>query len=314
MAVDFIGRAVTYDGNSLGAPAYIDAGSEPLSVSCPSASFCAEVSLNSEIRTFDGSSWSTPAEVGQVGVMSASCPSESFCATVGGDNALLYSLVPSNASPPSISGNTTQGQALSEAHGNWANEPTRFGYQWLRCDTSGGNCTAIAGANGPAYGLVAADIGQVIRVEESATNAAGTARAVSAPSAEVHALLSRAWVGRLKIHGMMVKIPLSCMSPGGASCLVSLAIRANRAQRHEALVALRAAKHESTMIIGRRTVSLGADQHKVVRIKLDKAGRRLLEKRHELRATLHATQATGSGTTVILDQKVTFMVPSTQGG
>src|SRR5205085_9230687 len=41
--------------------------------------------------------------------------------------------VPINASPPTISGSTLQGQTLSEAHGTWSNGPTSYGYQWERC-------------------------------------------------------------------------------------------------------------------------------------------------------------------------------------
>jgi hypothetical protein len=75
--------------------------------------------------------------------------------------------------PPSISGNTTQGQTLAESHGLWTNSPTSFSYQWEDCDSRGLNCTAIAGATSAAYTLTGSDVGHTIRVLEAAFNAGG---------------------------------------------------------------------------------------------------------------------------------------------
>src|ERR1017187_3098610 len=60
----------------------IDAG-KPTSVSCASSSFCAAVTSNGNALTYSGSSWSGPAEVGDLAdLTSVSCPSPSFCAAV----------------------------------------------------------------------------------------------------------------------------------------------------------------------------------------------------------------------------------------
>src|SRR5207245_928947 len=61
-----------------------------------------------------------------------------------------------------------------EVHGSWTNEPTSYAFQWLQCDSTGSNCTAIAGATSQTYVLAAADVGHTIKVQETATNAAGT--------------------------------------------------------------------------------------------------------------------------------------------
>jgi hypothetical protein len=93
---------------------------------------------------------------------------------------------PVNNAPPTISGTAQEGQTLTEAHGSWTNAPTGYGHQWQRCDGSGGGCSAVAGANGQTYTLGAADVGATIRVQESASNAAGTGGpASSAPTAVV---------------------------------------------------------------------------------------------------------------------------------
>jgi hypothetical protein len=63
---------------------------------------------------------------------------------------------------------------LTEVRGSWTSHPTSFSQQWERCDGSGNGCSPIGGATSATYVLVAADIGHAIRVQESATNAAGT--------------------------------------------------------------------------------------------------------------------------------------------
>jgi hypothetical protein len=97
--------------------------------------------------------------------------------------------LPSSISPPAISGVATQGQTLTESPGSWTNAPTSFGHQWQECDGSGNSCQAIAGATSQSYTLSANDVGHTIRVQESASNAAGPGTpAASAATAVVGAL------------------------------------------------------------------------------------------------------------------------------
>lgn len=92
-------------------------------------------------------------------------------------------------SAPSISGIAVQRQVLSEAHGNWAGGVTGYAYQWQRCDASGANCGAIAGATNQTYALANADVGSTIRVQETATTPdGGSALATSAASNVVQPL------------------------------------------------------------------------------------------------------------------------------
>jgi hypothetical protein len=74
---------------------------------------------------------------------------------------------------PSISGNTTEGQTLTETHGSWTNSPTGYNYQWQDCDSVGAQCISIPGATRATYTLTASDVGHTIRVEEAAFNAGG---------------------------------------------------------------------------------------------------------------------------------------------
>jgi thermitase len=83
-------------------------------------------------------------------------------------------LPPVNSSAPTISGTAQQEKTLTEHHGKWTNEPlSGYSIKWLRCNSSGAECAAIAGAEGPTYTPVEADVGHELRVSEKASNAGG---------------------------------------------------------------------------------------------------------------------------------------------
>ncbi len=102
--------------------------------------------------------------------------------------ATVLAAVPSTSGAPSISGSAVEGQALSESHASWSGSPTSYSYQWQSCDGSGTNCSAIAGATGQSYTLTSAEIGDTIRVQETATNGGGSSDpAISAQTSAVQA-------------------------------------------------------------------------------------------------------------------------------
>ena len=95
---------------------------------------------------------------------------------------------PVNTATPTISGTAQEGSSLTAANGTWTGTPTiTFAYQWLRCDTSGANCTNIASATSQSYALVPADIGFTIRVRVTGTNAAGSSSAQSSQTSVITA-------------------------------------------------------------------------------------------------------------------------------
>ncbi|MDQ1698200.1 MAG: hypothetical protein QOG34_63 [Frankiaceae bacterium] len=96
--------------------------------------------------------------------------------------SVVLPLPPGNVAPPTISGNPSQGQMLTEGAGTWSNNATGFTYQWQDCDSAGANCTAIGSATASTYTLQAGDVGHTIRVTETASNAGGSSSAV--PSAQ----------------------------------------------------------------------------------------------------------------------------------
>src|SRR5262249_32542479 len=92
---------------------------------------------------------------------------------------------PSNTQAPRIFGAARVGQVLTGDRGTWTNSPTSFSQVWLRCNTGGGNCNAISGANGLQYTLTSSDDGHTIRFRVTATNASGSTDATSAQTAVV---------------------------------------------------------------------------------------------------------------------------------
>jgi hypothetical protein len=198
VAVDGDERATIFNGGSWSSPTTIDdpggiGGLE--SVSCPSASFCVAVDGGGNAVTFDGSSWGAPTYThdGSAALQSVSCPSTSFCVAVSslGDVFTASPTVPpSSSSPPTIAGDATEGQTLTEAHGSWSGNPTSYAYLWEDCDNSGDNCSPIDGATDQTYTLTAGDAGSTIRVEETATNGGGpSSPATSDPTPVVQAAL-----------------------------------------------------------------------------------------------------------------------------
>jgi Bacterial Ig-like domain (group 3) len=96
--------------------------------------------------------------------------------------AVVVPPAPTETSAPSITGTFVEGDVLTEQHGTWTNSPTSYTYEWLRCDSTGANCVAIAGATAQTYTLAAADVGARLLVLETATNAGGSGTAYSALS------------------------------------------------------------------------------------------------------------------------------------
>jgi hypothetical protein len=102
--------------------------------------------------------------------------------------ALVAARPPTSTAAPVVSGTARDGQSLSATDGSWTgSDPIAFARQWQRCDSGGGACADIAGAAGPSYTLVAADVGSTLRVRVTGTNAGGSSSVLSGPSAVVSA-------------------------------------------------------------------------------------------------------------------------------
>ena len=94
-------------------------------------------------------------------------------------------IAPTNMSPPSLSGTASEGSSLTAAAGGWSGTGPVVAYQWRRCDAQGASCSNIAGATAKTYGVTSGDVGGTIRVQVTASNAAGSATASSDASGVV---------------------------------------------------------------------------------------------------------------------------------
>jgi hypothetical protein len=87
--------------------------------------------------------------------------------------------------PPTISPSSglSVGTVLTASNGTWSATPQSFAYQWQRCNSSGGSCSAISGATDPTYTLTAADDGFTFRVTVTATVSSGSGSSTSPATA-----------------------------------------------------------------------------------------------------------------------------------
>lgn len=108
-------------------------------------------------------------------------------ASIGGDSTTaasnptnLIGAAPVRVGDPVVSGSPVVGSRLSTNQGSWANNPTSFAYQWVRCPPSGGNplgsdCAAIGGATSSSYVVSSSDVGSRLRARVTASNSSGSA-------------------------------------------------------------------------------------------------------------------------------------------
>ena len=102
---------------------------------------------------------------------------------------------PANTAAPTIDYPPGVGNELTPRPGSWSNSPTSFTYQWLLCPRDGGaangsGCTATAAPDPTASGVLmeASDVGSTWRTRVTATNASGSASAVSSATPPVQNL------------------------------------------------------------------------------------------------------------------------------
>jgi hypothetical protein len=108
----------------------------------------------------------------------------------GGTASAVPQAAPKNTAEPTISGTARTGATLSATRGSWSGSPTSYAYQWVRCDSDGGepdgsDCASVGGATTSKYVLASADVGRRMRVRVTATNADGSATAASNATAVV---------------------------------------------------------------------------------------------------------------------------------
>jgi hypothetical protein len=115
----------------------------------------------------------------------------SSTATSNASEAVSAASAPVSSAAPTLSGATTVGSTLTATPGSWnGSTPFSYVYQWQRCDTAGNNCQSIGGATAQTYQLASADAGSTLRVQVTASNAAGSSNAPSGPTGLIAAAVA----------------------------------------------------------------------------------------------------------------------------
>jgi hypothetical protein len=119
-------------------------------------------------------------------------------------------------------------------------------------------------------------------------------------------------VGHAKVKGTTTSVRVSCTGAAGATCKLAFRMTVTETFRGRKLIAVTARKKIRKVVVtvgSARTITLTAGQSKVVKISLNRTGKRLLARRHTLKVTLHVTQTLGGGRARTLSQTVTFKAP-----
>ena len=100
-----------------------------------------------------------------------------------GEFVLNWGAAPFSQTAPSIAGAAVVGETLIARPADWhGTEPIDVADEWLRCDSSGDNCSPVGGAASSTHMVTASDVGSTFRVDEAASNIVGVASAESGPS------------------------------------------------------------------------------------------------------------------------------------
>jgi hypothetical protein len=123
---------------------------------------------------------------------------------------------PTVRSTPTIEGEAREGRTLTATRGEWGGSPTRFAYQWRRCRADGTNCANISGATAATYSVRSADVDNTLRVRVTATNADGSATAVSQPTPLVvsssNPLPAGSPAGAVRLSSGLTSVPVSSVT------------------------------------------------------------------------------------------------------
>ncbi len=85
---------------------------------------------------------------------------------------------------PKITGTPMVGVRLAVSDGVWSGSPVGYGYQWERCNSTGGECVPISGATNANYTTSESDVSHTLQAVVTATNGGGSV------SASAHVLVT----------------------------------------------------------------------------------------------------------------------------
>ena len=254
-----------------------------------------------EEKEFEGAARAIPKYVtqyynGQVSLSSANAVEVGAGATTSGINVAMVPSSPVNTALPVISGTSTVGSVLSCSTGSWTGEPeltlsagwpltSPFAFQWLR------NGVGISGASSDAYVVQAADVGQGLVCEVTATNAAGKATAKSSSFTVVPPVpVIKITTSKLSVSKNATKVGISCTSAACAGTVKAIeTVITKHHKGHRTIV------KKEKIVVASGSYSLAAGQSEMVTLHLTGIGKSKLAKapHHHLAVKLVASLTGG---------------------
>lgn len=261
----------------------IDPGATLNAVSCAPLGQCVAVdgggrALASEAPALAPAAWSAAAPDTSA-LTAVSCAAGSFCLALDSAGRSIAAALPAPASAvappavprPSIQGTPSAGARLVCAPGVAADPAVQLSYTWLR------EMEPIAAATASGYVVRTADEGHHLQCRVTASDSAGSATATSAfvtvPFQGLPVASGETAVGRARIRGERVAVPVSCSPRAPHGCTLTL--------RLERVGAVRAAS-----TVAERRVRIARGARRTVLLLPDRAARRLLAHRRRLAVTL----------------------------
>jgi hypothetical protein len=159
--------------------------------------------------------------------------------TVASNPTAVVTGPPVNTSQPWPRGTMLVGQVVTAEPGTWTGRsPISFSYQWLRCNTQGGECTAI-GVASRSYQLTPADVNHKVRFNVTARNSLGSKSVISTESAVVTEPLPP---GAIRLPSGEISIPASSVPSNHRLVVAQVVFSPNpvRTQRQVVTVRVRA--------------------------------------------------------------------------
>jgi hypothetical protein len=294
--------------------------STPESISflqCPLTLLCVEMNGSGEVSTLvgpgsSGSTWSAPVQTALTAPDFLSCPTSSLCVAADGSDVEA-------SIDPAAGGATWSAAAQADVGGfNDASYLSSGTSADIACPTAstcvmgdafGGITTGTIAGGGP--GLGSGSGSGSTGGNGSGSNGSGGGTTTN-PGGSNPASGSSSGTGKAvkaSTSGTTASETVRCAGATGQSCKLTVTLSVVETVRGGTVVgvAARVGKKtkKKTVVIGSKTVTVGAGKSKAVKITLNAAGKKLLQKRGKLVVSLTVRQSGRS----IRSQKLTFKKP-----
>ena len=235
-------------------------------------------------------------------------PVTEAASAVGASSATVHSTIDQHGAPASVFfqygttaayGASTGAQTLGAG-----NAPTPFSAQ----------LSGLAAATTVHYRAVAStDFGTFFGGDQTLTTTTPTAASTTAPAGVLpeppRVLVGKTTASKPTISGTTARVRVSCSGPASATCRVTLKLTVTEKFKDHRLIGVTASARQTRklLVVGAASILLKPGHAQIVRIGLNHAGKQLLARHHELKATLRVTTASTTATPVsILTRVVTF--------